>query len=169
MVQVLRPEERTFARRYEERASIDADVEEVFAVVDDHAAFSSHMSRSSWMMGGGRMETTIDEGDGRRVGSHLRMRGRAFGIPLYLDEVVTEYEPPRRKAWETVGEVNLLVVGHYRMRVEIEPEGDCSLLRVSLEYDLPSRNAWLGRLFGRTYARWCVRQMIDGVREWFDG
>lgn len=167
MVQAIHPEKRTFARSYEESTVIDASAEDVFAVIDDHAALSAHMSQSSWVMGGGRMETSVDEGHGQRIGSHIRMSGTAFGIPLYLDEVITEYEPPHRKVWETVGDVKLVVIGHYRWSNIIEPTGDRSLLRVSLDYDLPSRNVWLGRLFGVRYARWCVQQMISGVREKF--
>ncbi|WP_232700659.1 SRPBCC family protein [Halobacterium wangiae] len=168
MVQAIRPEKRTFARRYEESAVIDASAADIFAVVDDHAALSAHMSQSSWMMGGGRMETTVDEGHGQKVGSHIRMSGNAFGIPLSLDEVITEYEPPYRKVWETVGDVKLVVIGHYRWSNIIESEDDRSLLRVSLEYDLPSRNVWLGRLLGRMYAKWCVHQMIESVRDAFE-
>lgn len=168
MVQAIHPEKRTFAKRYEESAVIDALAEDVFAVVDNHAALSAHMGQSSWMMGGGRMETTVDEGHGQRVGSHIRMSGKAFGIPLFLDEIITEYEPPYRKVWETVGDVKLVVIGHYRWSNVIEPEGDHSLLRVSLEYDLPSGNGWLGRLFGGMYAKWCVQQMIESVGDTFD-
>lgn len=168
MVQTFRPDKRTFARRYEESAVIDANAEDVFAVVDNHAALSSHMSEPSLMMGGGRVKTTVDEGHGQKVGSHIRMSGKAFGISLILDEVITEYEPPYRKVWETVGDVKLVVIGHYRWSNIIEPQGDHSLLRVSLDYDLPSSNVLLGRLFGGMYAKWCVHQMIESVRDKFD-
>lgn len=58
---------------------------------------------------------TVDAGGGRRAGSHIVLRGRVLGIFLYVDEVVTMSEPPRRKAWETVGAPQLLVIGSYRM------------------------------------------------------
>ncbi len=137
--------------------------------VDDHARFSSHMNRSSWAMGGGRMELKLDDGEGRRKGSHLRMKGKAFGISLYLDEVITEYRPPRAKAWETAGNPKLLIVGNYRMRVLIDPARNESRISVSIEYDLPPVHKWLGRLFGGQYARWCVDQMVAGVAERFQG
>jgi hypothetical protein len=168
MIKTIRSEKRTFAKQYEESAVINANAEDVFAYVDDHARLSSHMSQSSWMMGGGSMETTIDEGKGQKVGSHIRMSGKAFGIPLFLDEVITKYEPPHRKVWETIGDVKLLVIGHYRMSIDIVPKNDSSLLRVSLDYDLPSNHVWLGRLAGDRYAKWCVRQMISSVRNNFD-
>lgn len=165
MAELIPTEKRTFDRQYEESAIIDASPEEVFAVVDDHAALSAHMAEPSLMMGGGRMETSVDEGGGQKVGSHIRMKGKAFGLSLFLDEVVTEYEPPYRKVWETVGDLRLLVIGHYRWSNIIELRGGRSLLRVSFEYDLPSSNAWLGRLLGGMYAKWCVRQMITTARD----
>lgn len=154
-------------RHYEDRVPIKARAEDVFAYVDDHAHFSSHMSESSWMMGGGRMDISVDNGHGQRVGSHIRLSGKVFGITLFLDEVVTRREPPRVKIWETVGNLRLLVIGHYRMSIEVEPQDSNSLLRISIDYDLPSTNAWLGRLFGGIYAKWCVQQMIKGTHDHF--
>ena len=43
-------------RHYEDSARILAPVQELFAYIDDHTRFSSHMSKSSWMMGGGTMD-----------------------------------------------------------------------------------------------------------------
>lgn len=47
-------------RHYEESVTVSAPPEEVFNYVDDHSKFSSHMNKSSWMMGGGWMDTQID-------------------------------------------------------------------------------------------------------------
>ncbi len=113
------------------------------------------------------MDVSVDDGRGRKVGSHIGLRGKAFGIALFLDEVITRYEPPHVKTWETVGDLRLLVIGPYRMSVELEPQDEHSLLRVSIDYDLPSTNRWLGRLFGGTYAKWCVQQMIRSTRDHF--
>ena len=146
---------------------VEAAAPAVFAFVDDHEQFSAHMSQSSWMLGGGRMVTVVDDGRGQRVGSHIRMSGTVWGITLTLDEIVTEHVPPHRKAWETVGDVRLVVVGPYRMQIDVTPHEGRSQLRVGIDYDLPRRHAWLGRLFGRLYAKWCVRQMATGVKHHF--
>ena len=78
-----------FDHHYEDSADIAATDSTVFAFVDNHAQFSSHMSESSWMMGGSQMSTRIDEGKGQAVGSHIVMSGRVLGLHLELDEVVT--------------------------------------------------------------------------------
>lgn len=160
----------TTMRHYNESMIIHASAKEIFDYVDDHSRFSSHMSKSSWMMGGGRMNLEVDEGRGQVVGSHIRMKGKVFGINVFLDEVVTHREPPHRKVWETVGTPKLLVIGNYRMGFEIKDNNGGSFLRIFIDYEPPTSagTRWLGYLFGGMYAKWCVRQMIRGVQEQFE-
>ena len=151
-------------RRHDERTvSIRATAEQVFAFVDDQLQFSAQMSTSSWMMAGSSMSTEVDADHGQRIGSHIRMSGNVLGFQLALDEVVTERRPPVLKARETVGTPRLLVTGNYRMGFELEPQGERTRLRVFIDYDLPIRHRWLGRLFGGMYARWCLTQMAEGA------
>jgi hypothetical protein len=157
-------------RNYERTLVISATIDDVFAFVDDHSKLSSHMGQSSWMMGGGRMSTEVDAGEGRAVGSHIRLAGRVFGLRVFLDEVVVKRDPPKQKVWQTVGAPRLLVMGAYRMGFEIQPVRDGCELRVFLHYDLPTGvlTRWLGRMFGDWYARWCVQQMLNGARKEFN-
>ena len=74
-----------YERHYDDSVLIPAAPVEVFGFIDDHARLSSHMNKSSWMMGGGRMNTSIDAGRGQETGSHIRMSGKVFGITLSLD------------------------------------------------------------------------------------
>ncbi len=152
----------------ESSALVSASPERVFALIDDHERLASHMSQSSWQMGGGSMKTVLDEHRGQQVGSHIRVGGRVLGIELSLDEVVTEREPPTRKVWETVGSPKLLVIGPYRMGFKVTSQGNGSLLRVFIDYALPSRwpERWLGCVFGGYYAHWCTQRMVkDAVRQ----
>ena len=151
-----------FTRTFRSRGFVPVGPPALFAQLDDHAVLSSHMGRSSWMMGGGRMDAELDDGGFRRRGSVLRMHGRVFGLALEVEEVVTEYEPPSRKAWDTVGEPRLLVIGAYRMAFGIEAWKGGSMLTVSIDYALPTRglSRWLGKLLGAWYARWCTRRMV---------
>src|SRR5262249_9720047 len=65
-----------FARHDESSGVVQAPVDRVFAYVDEHTRLSSHMSQSSWKMGGGRMVIELDAGRGQRVGSRIRLTGR---------------------------------------------------------------------------------------------
>lgn len=147
---------------------ITASPEQIFAALDDHTRLSSHMSKSSWRMGGGKMETVVDAGQGRSVGSHIVLRGQVFGVRLFVEEVVTVHEPPVRKAWETIGTPRLLVIGPYHMSFELAPSGTSTRLCVAIDYEQPAHGARvLGWLFGRMYARWCTRQMVSDVAKLF--
>ena len=128
-------------RHYEESACIPATARAVFDFVDDPTRLSSHMSRSSWMMGGGNMAIVLDEGRGQAVGSHIRLSGKAFGFSLFADEVVTRREPPRLKVWETVGLPTLLVIGTYRMTTMIEPQLEGSTHRSAMARHAERRTA----------------------------
>lgn len=154
-------------RHYEESSIIPATAEKIFAYIDDHTRFSSHMNKSSLMMGGGKMETKVDGGKGQQVGSHILLSGTAFGIKIFLDEVVTSRKPPFIKTWETVGTPKLLIIGSYGMGIEIKPQNTKSVLRVFIDYNLPATNTWLGRIFSEVYAKWCVRKMIKGTHNEF--
>ncbi|MEP7167442.1 MAG: SRPBCC family protein [Candidatus Woesebacteria bacterium] len=152
---------------YEESRVVNASPDEVFSYIDDHSKFSSHMNQSSWMLGGGKMATTVDQEKGQVVGSHIKMDGIVFGFHVFLDEMVTYRQPPRIKVWETVGIPRLLIIGHYQMKVEIQSVEAGSKISVSIEYQLPDTHQWLGKLFSAWYAKWCVRQMLDGTSAHF--
>lgn len=85
---------------------------------------------------------------------------------LDVDEVVTAYEPPWCKVWETIDEPRLLVIGRYRMGFGVEPLGTGSRARIWIDYCLPAGGLarWLGAAVGRLYARWCTQQILLGIR-----
>jgi hypothetical protein len=160
---------RDYPYHHECRGFVAAPVEQAFRHLDDPARLSAHMSRSSWRMAGSRMDIRTDDGHGQEIGSHIRMAGRMLGIALSLDEVVTERQPPRCKAWEIVGTPKLLVIGQYRMGFDLQPLVKGSTLRVFIDYALPDGpvTRWLGRLLGPQYARWCTQQMLDDAVGYF--
>lgn len=161
---------RKYNKHYEEHIVVNADADVLFRFADNHHNFSSHMNKSQWWMGGGRFETKIDEGKGQKVGSHIQMAGKILGIKMFLDEVIIKREPPFRKSWETVGNLNLLVIGNYELGFKITPENNNSKLKVYIDYELPRslRTHWLGILFGGMYAKMCVQQMTNGVKNHFN-
>jgi hypothetical protein len=152
-----------FTRHGEFTSTIDAPPDKVFPSLDDQTRLSAHMSKRSWKMGWGKMETILDDQRGQAVGSHITLHGRVLGIRLFLDEVVTMREVPYRKRWATVGEPRLLVIGPYEMGFALSDDspGKTSIC-VDIDYALPSKGIGrlLGLWFGRSYAAWCVRRMV---------
>ena len=104
----------------------------------------------------------FDEGRGQTVGSHIRMSGRAFGVDLFLDEVITHRDPPHRKVWRTVGAPKLIIIGSCEMGFRIIPDAAGSRLTVWIDYDLPDRGPgrWAPAI-AAYYGRWCVRRMVS--------
>jgi len=156
---------------HESRATVPASADKVFAYLDDHKRLSKHMTKSSWMMAGSSMSITVDAAQGKATGSKISLSGRVLGIPLSVDERVTEHRPPLRKVWQTEGVPHLLVIGSYRMGFDIEAQGDSSVLRVFIDYTSPDNflGRWLSFL-GKFYARWCTQQMTsDAVAHFKNG
>lgn len=160
--------ERKYRRHSQASVILPAGAKRLFEYLDNHENLSGHMeSKKSLMMLGGSMHLILDENRGQVVGSHIKMDGKVLGIPLHLDEVVTERTPFRRKVWETVV-ADLLVIGHYRLGFDIEPvDTDTSKLLVHISYNLPSSTAFLGLFGGAPYARWCVKQMVSAAIKMF--
>ena len=127
----------SFSRSADTVATIEVPAAKIFAFLDDHKNLSAHMATSSWMMLGSRMEIYLDVAAARSVGSKFGFKGAILGIPLAVDEVVTQREPAQTKVWETIGEPKLWVIGRYRMGFEITPAINATRLRVFIEYALP--------------------------------
>lgn len=146
---------------FESEVELNASADAVFTLLDDHSRLSSHMTKPSWMMAGSVMTLEFDASKGRAVGAFIRLNGQVLGIPLSVEEVVTERNPPQRKVWSTIGRPHLIVIGAYRMGYEITPRPRTSHLRVFIDYALPDGTIsyWLGCLFGNFYARWCTQRM----------
>ncbi len=110
-----------YAHGEEAIAEARAPPHRVFDHLDDQARLATHMEKPSMMMMGGRMSYEFDDAKGRAVGAVIKMGGAFLGVRLFVEEVVTERDPPRRKVWETRGRPRILVIGAYRMGFEISP------------------------------------------------
>ena len=97
------------------------------------------------------------------------LSGRVLGVPLSVEEIVTERQPPLSKVWQTIGVPRLLVIGRYEMGFEITPQGASSLLCVFIDYALPETPLarWLGRLLAPSYASWCTESMAEDAAKHF--
>lgn len=148
---------------------IQSSTEMLFAYLDDHRHLGSHMSASSWMMLGSKMDYEFDADKARSIGSKFGFHGKILGIALSAEQIVTVRTPPEMKVWETVGSPNLWVIGGYRMGFEIRPEATGSLLRIFIDYHLPTAPParWLGLIFADSYARWCTNRMAKDAASHF--
>ena len=158
-----------FPFHFESDVELNAPADAVFTLLDDHSRVSAHMTKPSWMMAGSVMTLEFDASNGRAVGAIISLTGRVLGIPLSVEEVVTERNPPHRKVWNTIGRPHLMVIGAYRMGYEIIANSPGSHLCVFIDYALPDGpiSYWFGRLFGSLYARWCTQRMTKDAATHF--
>jgi len=121
------------------------------------------------MMLGRRMTYDFGAGQGRAVGSVIRMGGHFLGLSLVVVEVVAERTPPAHNSWETRGLQRLLIMGSYVMGFEPRRVTEGTSARVCIDYGLPSSlpGRWVGLLFAEFYARWCVSRMLDDASRHF--
>ena len=160
---------KTQTRHHQKEAIISAPQAEVFAYLDDQSRLAAHMQKRSMMMLGGQMTYAFDAGQGRAVGSVIRMGGHFLGLSLAVLEVVTERTPPATKTWETRGPQRLLIIDSYVMGFETRGVTAGTSARVYIDYRLPSGlpGRWVGLLFAGFYARWCVSRMLDDASRHF--
>ena len=148
---------------FESGVELNASADALFSLLDDHSRLSAHMTKPSWLMAGSVMTLEFDASNGHALGAKINLHGRVLGIPLSVEEIVTERNPPFLKIWNTIGKPHLLIIGSYRMGFEITSGNHASHLRVFIDYALPDGaiSYWLGRLFGNFYARWCTQRMTN--------
>jgi hypothetical protein len=154
-----------FHHHFETVVEFKSSTVAAFDYLDDPRKLSSHMGKSTWMMAGSKMTLELDRTEGRALGSKIIMKGKIMGIPLYVNEDVTERVPPLKKSWETRGPQRLVVIDQYKMGFELTPNVDRVKLRVFIDYSLPQNgiSRVLGNLFGKVYARWCTETMAQDV------
>ena len=70
-------------------SGVRAAPQALFDRLDDQTRLAEHMGGPHMIMGG-RMSYSFDGGEGRAVGSVIRMCGSFLGLMLYVGEEVTE-------------------------------------------------------------------------------
>jgi hypothetical protein len=158
-----------YSLHHEAVGEVNAIPEVLFAHLDDPLRLSSHMQQRSMALMGTSMDVRTDALGGMATGSIIRMQGRVLGVPLRLEEVVVQRQPPQLKAWVTLGEPRLLVIGAYRMGFRIAGLNGGSVLTIFIDYDLPLGGParWASRWLAPVYARWCCSQMLRDAQNAF--
>lgn len=149
---------------------LNTDPAAAFDYLDDPHHLSAHMGKSSMMMAGSRMDIRLDDKAGKGLGAEIILEGAMMGIPLYVRETVVESIPTKKKVWETQGPQKMIVIKGYKMGFELTAKDKKSVLKVFIEYDLPSSGVGklLGPWLGHFYAKWCVRQMAKDAAHHFN-
>ena len=76
--------ENNFPHHFSTIVDLEVTPGEAFQFLDNPMNLSSHMSKSSWMMAGSKMEMKLDHKKGLGVGAEIILEGRILNIPLFV-------------------------------------------------------------------------------------
>ena len=101
------------------------------------------------------------------IGAKYGWYGKMMGMAIDFSEVVTKWEPPKRKEWQTIGDAQIIIMRWYKMGFEIIPSESGTIVKLSISY-LPPK-AWYYRLlsflFVRWYCDWCLNNMLNDTKK----
>ena len=146
---------------------IHSTPEKVFAQMDDFSKTGMHMTESSMMMMGSKLKLEQLSTNAIGVGASYRWYGKMMGMIMDFSETVTKWQPPKLKAWETVGEAKIIIMSWYRMWFEIMPAENGTIAKLSISY-LPPKQWYykiLSFFFARLYCNWCLNNMLTDTKK----
>ncbi len=141
---------------------IRADPKRVFAYMDEIGNTGMHMTKSSMPMMGSSLHLQQLTEHTTGLGSKSRWYGKVLGFTMDFTVVVTKWIEGKEKIWETVGNVRMIILSWYRMRLVLSPVGPYTNAELDIEYEMP-RNIFfriLAFILTPWYASWCIGSML---------
>lgn len=143
-----------------------ASPEVVFDHLDDLGVTGMHMTQSSMMMMGSKLDVTFLTEKKKGLGTKYRWTGKMMGIKMDFTVEVTKWITGVGKIWETIGTPRLIIYSWYRMALKLSPKGDGTEATMSIAYEKPNGffNKILCFLFADWYCRWCLKNMLGDCK-----
>ncbi len=146
---------------------IHSTPEKVFQHMDDFSKTGMHMSESSMMMMGSKLNLEQLSTNATGVGAKYRWYGTMLGMKMDFSEAVTKCQQNILKEWEIVGDAKIIIMSWYRMWFEITPAENGTLAKISISY-LPPKEWYykiLSFLFANWYCNWCLNNMLNDTKK----
>ena len=144
----------------------DASPAQVFRCIDDLGVTGSHMTQSSGMMMGSKLNLNYLTKNKTGLGSKYRWTGKMVGFKMDFTVEVTKWIEGKEKVWETIGPTKLIIYSWYRINLIVKALADGTEAKLSITYKKPEGvfNKILCFLFANWYCRWCLRQMLGDAK-----
>ena len=158
-------------KTYQREIIIQSTPENVFRQMDDFSKTGMHMTESSMMMMGSKLNLEKLSSNPSGVGASYRWYGKMMGMKMDFSETVTKLQIPKLKEWEIVGDAKIIIMSWYRMWFEISPAANGTLAKISISY-LPPKEWYLkilSFLFAKWYCNWCLNNMLNDTKKSIDG
>lgn len=135
----------------------------VFDRIDDLGITGMHMTKSSMMMMGTKLNLQYLTENRRGPGTKYRWTGNMMGMVMDFTVEVTQWIAGKEKTWETIGPAKLIIYSWYRMHLSISKEGNQTLADLSITYEKPKGLFYkiLSFFFAAWYGRWCLKNMLN--------
>lgn len=150
----------------------NATPEQVFKCIDDLGVTGMHMTQSSMMMMGSKLNLEFLTNNHTGPGTKYRWSGKMMGLPMDFTVEVTKWISGKEKIWETIGDTKLIIYSWYRMQLIITPSiNNYTKVELSISYERPRGffNRILSFLFADLYCKWCLKQMLGDAKKSIEG
>ncbi|HRO86210.1 MAG TPA: hypothetical protein PK110_15405 [Niabella sp.] len=139
---------------------------QVFKCIDDLGVTGMHMTQSSMMMMGSKLNLEFLTENHTGLGSKYRWAGKMIGMPMDFTVEVTKWISGQEKIWETIGDTKLIIYSWYRMHLIVTPMLNGSKAELSISYEKPKGffNKILSFLFADWYCKWCLKHMLGDAK-----
>ena len=141
----------------------DAPPEKVFSCIDDLGVTGMHMTKSSGMMMGSKLNLEYLAANHTGLGSKYRWTGTMMGMKMDFTVEVTKWIEGVEKVWETIGEAKMIIYSWYRMHLLVYPNGNITHAELSISYEKPK--GWFAKIisffFADWYCNWCLKNMLS--------
>ncbi len=151
-----------------ERSAIySSPPEVVFPYLDDLGVTGMHMTQSSMMMMGSKLNLEYLTEHHKGLGTRYRWTGKMMGMKMDFTVEVTKWLPGEEKIWETLGTPELLIYSWYKMHLRLKGVANGTVALLSFSYGKPEGKFYrlLSFLFGGWYGRWCLKHMLEDCRK----
>ena len=146
---------------------INAAPDKVFAMIDDLGVTGMHMTKSSAMMMGSKLNLEYLTTNHTGLGSKYRWTGTMMGMKMDFTVEVTKWIKGVEKIWETIGEAKMIIYSWYRMHLLVNQRENTTEAELSITYKSPK--GWFAKilsfLFANLYCNWCLKNMLNDTKK----
>ncbi len=139
----------------------------VFQYMDDLGITGMHMTQSSVMMMGSKLNLEFLTQQHIGLDTKYRWTGKMMGLKMDFTVKVTKWNKGKEKIWETIGTARMIIYSWYRMQLNLVEVASGTEAKLSISYEPPKGFLYriLSFLFAGWYCRWCLRHMLEDCKK----
>ena len=146
---------------------IHSTPEKVFAYMDNIGNTGMHMTKSSMLMMGNKLELKQLSENATGLNSKFHWYGKMIGFTMDFTVIVTKWVKDKEKTWETIGEAKMIILDWYQMCFVISPKGENIKVELSIAYTKPKNIIFkfIAFFLAPFYANWCLNNMLQDSKQ----